>query len=136
MEWIYQDKFKYEASTPNDMKSSSSNTQGKDFNSIVGSIENPLVTKDSKKLDQVGLGSGSGQREIVSEKENGLDDCTCTQSEVLSSHLNQVYKEIGQRDENTTIKSLKEEVTKFYASHFIFSIVINSTSFHADRPFE
>ncbi|GJS03522.1 phospholipase SGR2-like protein isoform X1 [Tanacetum coccineum] len=111
MEWIYQDKLKYEASTPNGMKLSSLNTQGKDFNAIIGSIEHPLVTTDSKKLDQVGLGSDSGPREMVSEKANGLlDDCTCTDTEVLASDLNQVYEEIGQRDENTTIKSLKEEI--------------------------
>nr|GEW46364.1 phospholipase SGR2 [Tanacetum cinerariifolium] len=112
MEWIYQDKLKYEASTPNDMKSSSSNTQVKDFNEIIGSIEHPLVTTDSKKLDQAGLGSDLGLREMVSGKANGLDDRTCTDSEVLASDLNQVYEEIGQRDENTTIKSLKEEIDR------------------------
>ncbi|GKB50034.1 phospholipase SGR2-like protein, partial [Tanacetum coccineum] len=111
MEWIYQDKLKYEASTPNGMKLSSLNTQGKDFNAIIGSIEHPLVTTDSKKLDQVGSRSLLVHREMVSEKANGLlDDCTCTDTEVLASDLNQVYEEIGQRDENTTIKSLKEEI--------------------------
>lgn len=110
MEWIFKDQIKYETCTPNDMKSSSS-SRGKDFNEI--------VTMDSKKLDsptlldQDVLGFDIGLGETLSDKDNDLDDCA-----EMASGSNQIDEEICQHDEDTTIKSLREEVNNFHYSRF------------------
>lgn len=116
MEWIYKDKIKYESSTPNDMKSSSANSRVNDFNAIVDN------------------GSGQGPSEMLTEDDD-LDDCAEMDSEVLASSSNQIDDDISKHDENTTIKSLREEVTQFYASYLCdhFSIILTtSTSVLAD----
>ncbi|KAK9060738.1 hypothetical protein SSX86_021444 [Deinandra increscens subsp. villosa] len=112
MEWIYKDKIKYESCTPNDMKSSSHNTQGKNFNEIVTMDSKNL---DSVTLDQTGLGVDHGQSELVSGKEDDLDDRKNVDAEVSACVLNQVDENIVQHDENSTITSLREEIDRLNA---------------------
>ncbi|KAI7750804.1 hypothetical protein M8C21_019710 [Ambrosia artemisiifolia] len=112
MEWIYKDKIKYESCTPNDMKSPSYDSRGK--------IVNAIVTTDSKKLDsftldQAGLGADDGQSEMVSEEEDGSVDCKNVDDEVLVCGLNQTDEDTFHHDENTTIKSLREEIDRLNA---------------------
>ncbi|KAK1413932.1 hypothetical protein QVD17_29669 [Tagetes erecta] len=112
MEWIYKDNIKYESCTPNDMKSSDHDSQGKSFNE--------LVTMDSKKLDndtldQVGLGVDHDQSERVSGKEDDPDDSKNMDGEDLACTLNQVDEDVYQQDENTTVKSLREEIDRLNA---------------------
>ncbi|KAL8223393.1 hypothetical protein R6Q57_018868 [Mikania cordata] len=112
MEWIYKDKIKYESCTPNDMKSSAHNSQCNSFNDI--------VTVDSKKLDSVtldpvGLEVDHGQSEMVSENKVDLDDCKNMDGEVSASGLYQIEDDSIQHDENSTIKSLREEINRLNA---------------------
>ncbi|KAI7750810.1 hypothetical protein M8C21_019716, partial [Ambrosia artemisiifolia] len=112
MEWIYKDKIKYESCTPNDMKSPSYDSRGK--------IVNEIVTTDSKKLDsftldQAGLGVDDGQSEMVSEEEDGSVDCKNMDDEVFVCGLNQTDEDTFHHDENTTIKSLREEIDRLNA---------------------
>nr|XP_043625139.1 phospholipase SGR2-like [Erigeron canadensis] len=93
MEWIYKDKIKYESSTPNDMKSStSSNSLINDFNTIVDH------------------GTDNSPSKMLTNKNDGVDECTEVDSEVLTSSSNQVDEDVCQQDENTTIESLREEI--------------------------
>lgn len=101
MEWIYKDNIKYESCTPNDMKSSSHDSQVKSFNEIVAMDSKKL---DSVTLDQVGLGVDLDQSEMTSKEEDGPDD---------SKNMDGEDEDDCQHDENSTVKSLREEVTEY-----------------------
>ncbi|KAI3714750.1 hypothetical protein L6452_21709 [Arctium lappa] len=99
--------------------------------------ENPSVTMDSKKhdsliLDRVGVRSDQGPSEMLSKKDNSLDDCRGMDSEVLASGSNQIDEEVCQHDETNTIKSLRGEKVWLFCSnlekvgHFVMIDFLNA----------
>ncbi|KAI3711655.1 hypothetical protein L1987_70194 [Smallanthus sonchifolius] len=98
MEWIYKDNLKYESC--------------KSFNEIVTMDPKKF---DSATLDQVDLGVDHDQSEMVYGKEDGSDDCKNMDGEVLACGSNQIDEDVSQHDENTTVKSLRDEIDRLNA---------------------
>ncbi|KAI3711648.1 hypothetical protein L1987_70187 [Smallanthus sonchifolius] len=52
---------------------------------------------------------------MVSGKEDGSDDCKNMDGEVLACGSNQIDEDVSQHDENTTVKSLRDEIDRLNA---------------------